>query len=308
MEEPTLIWAARHGKLEMVSSMLSDGKSPNVIWINNGTSALISAIKNDHDVVANLLILSGADLNHKDINGRTAIQYCRKGSDLEQKLLSFGATDRLTLELIEKQERADLEEAMARNREREAREQIAKEEKIKLELIEKQQFKLRFLDKHLITCLYHFTDTRNLQSIMDQDGLLPWSEIKDNVPAPGGNDWSHDADQFKGLDNYIHLCFFPEHPMEFCAKNDGRIIESRFLQIDTRVILWDGVRFCSDVSNKSGVEPLDFEQAIEILDFDIIGISKKYRLDQAEFERKKKALKYEILIPRPIPLSHIKGL
>jgi hypothetical protein len=87
-----------------------------------------------------------------------------------------------------------------------------------------------FLQRFGITSFYHFTDTRNLPSIKAHGGLLPWSQIRGNVVAPGGNDWSHDADAIKGQDNYVHLCFLPEHPMEFVARKDGRIQESRFLR------------------------------------------------------------------------------
>ncbi|OUE39109.1 hypothetical protein BZY95_17175 [Billgrantia desiderata SP1] len=80
--------------------------------------------------------------------------------------------------------------------------------------------------------LYHFTDTRNLPSIREQGGLLRLAEMKRrsvNGAVFGGNQWSHDADVARGLDGYVHLCFLSEHPMEWCAKNDGRILDSVFL-------------------------------------------------------------------------------
>lgn len=164
-----------------------------------------------------------------------------------------------------------------------------------------------FLEKFKIGCFYHFTDTRNLPSIKRLGGLLPWSQIKGSVVAPGGNGWSHDADAIKGQDNYVHLCFFPEHPMEFVARNDGRILESRFLRVDPSVIHTPGILFSPDVSNKSGVPMMDLTTAASEMDFGIIALADKW-LDPSLFERKKRASKYELLVPGKIPLSLISGV
>ena len=165
-----------------------------------------------------------------------------------------------------------------------------------------------FLRKFGITCFYHFTDTRNLASIRAHGGLLPWAHIKGQVPAPGGNDWSHDADALKGQDQFVHLCFLPEHPMEFVAKRDGRILESRFLRIDSSIIHTPGIQFCPDVGNKAGVPMLGLADAVSQMDFDIIAPAHNRWLDPPLFERKKAACKYELLVPCKIPLALISGI
>ena len=71
----------------------------------------------------------------------------------------------------------------------------------------------------------HFIDRRNLPSIR-QRGLLSTQKLREmgiNIPAPGGNEWSMDADRHSGMDAYVHLCFKMDHPMEYCAINEGRI-------------------------------------------------------------------------------------
>lgn len=165
-----------------------------------------------------------------------------------------------------------------------------------------------FLHKFGITCFYHFTDTRNLASIQAHGGLLPWSHVKGKVPAPGGNDWSHDADAIKGQDQFVHLCFLPEHPMEFVAKRDGRIRESRFLRIDPNIIHTPGVLFCPDVGNKAGVPMLGLTDAISQMDFEIIAPAHNRWLGPPLFERKKAACRYELLVPCKVPLSLISGI
>jgi hypothetical protein len=71
--------------------------------------------------------------------------------------------------------------------------------------------------------LYHFTDRRNLDFIRKHGGLHPYADLvkmKVNIPAPGGNQWSWDADTAKGLERYVHLCFRTNHPMEHVARYD----------------------------------------------------------------------------------------
>lgn len=94
--------------------------------------------------------------------------------------------------------------------------------------------------------LYHFTDRRNLESIRNLGGLHPYSMMAQKcivIPAPGGNDWSHDADARNGVDGDVHLCFRNNHPMEHVARQDGRVADTIFLEIHASVLQWPGVRF-----------------------------------------------------------------
>jgi hypothetical protein len=133
----------------------------------------------------------------------------------------------------------------------------------------------QFLARYKIECFYHLTDVRNLDSISIRQtgGLLRLSELRRRrieVLGPGGNDWSHDADIRLGLDQFVHLCLFPEHPMEYRAKEDGRVVESRFLQINPVVLKCEGIRFAPDVSNKKGVQLLTLAEACAAMDFMVI--------------------------------------
>ncbi len=60
---------------------------------------------------------------------------------------------------------------------------------------------------HIYRTLYHFTDRRNLDLVREH-GLLSKAELARrglNSLAPGGNEWSIDADAAKGLTNYVNL-------------------------------------------------------------------------------------------------------
>jgi hypothetical protein len=161
-----------------------------------------------------------------------------------------------------------------------------------------------------ITVLYHFTDRRNLQLIREYGGLYPSDVLKKmgvDIPAPGGNEWSQSADELREMGRYVHLCFRATHPMEFRAREDGRIGDSIFLQIHPEVLQWEGVRFTPDVANKSGVSIHTIEEARHVIDFEVLYTRTnwndpviKLRLQQAE--------KCEILVPKYIPINLIRNL
>jgi len=160
-----------------------------------------------------------------------------------------------------------------------------------------------------ITLLYHFTDRRNLDLIRELGGLYPMADLKrmgKEIPAAGGNQWSWDADELRQMDRYVHLCFRATHPMEFVARQDGRIVDSVFLQVHPEVLQWEGVRYTPDVANKAGVSVHTVDEARGLIDFEVLYTRTdwkdpliKARLDQAE--------KCEILVPACIPLKLIRN-
>ena len=167
-----------------------------------------------------------------------------------------------------------------------------------------------FIRRWGIGCFYHFTDERNLPSIRASGGLLSLAELRRrsiDVTAPGGNDWSHEADEHFGLDDYVHLCLLNEHPMEYRARQEGRVERTRFLEIEPDILLVAGVRLSPGVANKSDVPILTLEDAVEQMDFEVIYERTNWR-DPAIQERRRAAKKYEILIPGSIPLAKIRGL
>lgn len=167
-----------------------------------------------------------------------------------------------------------------------------------------------FLTRYHPRCFYHFTDRRNIGSIRACGFLYSYVDLVARgveIPAPGGNDWSRGADRSKDLDLYVHLCFFPEHPMEYRARLEGRLKETVFLQIDPSVLNSPQVRFTADVSNKSGARLLTFEEAVEQLDFGVIYGKTEWR-DPEIRKRRHQAKKYEILVPNQIPVHQIKNL
>ena len=163
------------------------------------------------------------------------------------------------------------------------------------------------LHHYRIEFVWHFTDRSNLPLIEQQQGLLSLGELQRRgiqIPAPGGNEWSHDADQLKGVQEYVHLAFIDYHPMLYRAKQDSRITNPIWLKIDASVLLQDGVCFTCDVSNKSGVDILTAESAKDKIDFEALFTYMDSR-DPVLKARRMAAVKSEILIPNMVPIQQI---
>jgi hypothetical protein len=160
--------------------------------------------------------------------------------------------------------------------------------------------------------LYHFTDVRNLPSIKDNGGIFSRRELarqKISVTAPGGNEWSQDADKMYGIDDYVHLCFASSHPMEYVARSNGHIGETKFLKISTDILDTKGIMFSPGVANRRDIPILDFSQACTDAshDFEIL-LTKQDFKDPAVQKRLQPARKYELLVPSRIPLAMILNL
>lgn len=163
--------------------------------------------------------------------------------------------------------------------------------------------------RYRIDGIWHFTDFANMESIQRSGGILSLAQLTQRrivIPAPGGNDWSHEADRHKGVDEYVHLAFRQEHPMLYFARRDERITEPVWIKFDPGILLQDNVRFTADVSNKTGVPLLDAKQAAEQIDFEVLFSFMDWK-DPAIRERRKAALKSEILVPDFIPADKILG-
>ncbi len=148
-------------------------------------------------------------------------------------------------------------------------------------------------------CLYHFTDTRNIPSIA-ANGILSRDEItKKSIPEVvyGGNQWSFDQDNRRGVSDYVHLCFFNDHPMEFKAKSEGRIEDSFFIKVLPDVLRADGVKFCAGVANAADSNLFGIEEFEQHMDSDLLFTRTDWRLPEIQ-DRLKRAKKYEILIPK----------
>ena len=107
-----------------------------------------------------------------------------------------------------------------------------------------------YLKRKGIYRLYHFTDRRNLDSIL-KEGLFSWSYLDRNSKfyVSGGDNWSHQADELRGLQNYVRLSFCDDHPMAWRLHNDGHRLV--LIEIDVNVLLNSSVKFSDMNATKS---------------------------------------------------------
>jgi hypothetical protein len=153
---------------------------------------------------------------------------------------------------------------------------------------------------------YHFTDSRNIASIR-QRGLWSTRRLRESgveIPAPGGNEWSQDADESCGMDAFVHLCFTKGHPMAHLAVQDGRIQNLQYIPVRPDVIKLPGVMLTDAVANKSGVIPGRPGEMLDQLDLAVIYTWTDWR-NPAVNARLQAADRYEILVPDCVPRSYL---
>ena len=95
--------------------------------------------------------------------------------------------------------------------------------------------------------------------------------------------------------------------MEFVARQEGRIGDTIFLQVHASVIQWEGVKFVPGMANTNDIGLYTMEQARDMIDFEVLYSRTDWR-DCHVQRRLQAAEKYEILVPRAIPLDLIRNL
>ena len=92
--------------------------------------------------------------------------------------------------------------------------------------------------------LYHFTDSRNINSIR-KFGLLSWPLVDSYGldVIKGSNELSRELDERKGFSEYVRLALKPYHPMLNRCLWDGRIESAFWLTIDKEVLDIPGVYY-----------------------------------------------------------------
>ncbi len=159
-----------------------------------------------------------------------------------------------------------------------------------------------------ITKLYHFTDRRNLKSIVEHGGLVSWGDACDrdmSIAAPGGSDTSHSLDRRMGLEYYVRLSFVPNHPMMHVAMNDGRIDDPVILEIDPQVAYLGGSKFSDRNAARAsaGVKVGDSLSDLRNLRFNLFNKS-YFDLDSDE----KPYYQAEVLVFHEVPLCYIRNI
>lgn len=155
-----------------------------------------------------------------------------------------------------------------------------------------------------IKCFYHFTDRRNLESIIKSKGLFSWKYCKDNNIHSyfGGNDLSRNLDLKYGLEDYVRVSFCNDHPMVYRLKTQNHF-DLVLLKIKLDVA-WSFDTLFSDCNATSNSHHLGLAfNDLQRIDFE--AVKKHYlRRDDEDFGKHQA----ELLIKTHIPLSFIENI
>lgn len=113
---------------------------------------------------------------------------------------------------------------------------------------------LQYLRISGVSCFYHFTDRKNLESIRDNGGLYSWKYCNDhNINGKqGGSGQSQSLDVRHGLQDYVRLSFCDDHPMMYRLGLDG--YDLVLLKIDIQVAAFKTTRFSTINATDNGQE------------------------------------------------------
>jgi len=157
-----------------------------------------------------------------------------------------------------------------------------------------------------IKSIWHFTDLSNIQSIQKY-GVLSLRNLINNkidVSCYGANELSHRLDISKGLDQFIHLSFVKEHPMQYIKAKNGEIPNPVWLEIDAKILFRNNSIFSDSVANKNGAKIYDINDLSKYIDLDVLWSRTDWR--DPEIQQRRKVAKYgEIMIKDKIDIKSI---
>jgi hypothetical protein len=157
------------------------------------------------------------------------------------------------------------------------------------------------IERYQIKFLYHFTDTANIPSIIQHDGLYSWWFCQQNgisIPKPGANDISRQLDRHKDLQDYVRLSFNGNPPMLKQAVHEGRIEKPVVLKISSEVICWKATLFSDLNATANGAQIGGDIDDIKKIKFEIV--TQPY-CD----EHTKPFYQAEVLVKTHIPVKYI---
>ena len=166
------------------------------------------------------------------------------------------------------------------------------------------------LQHYGITSIWHFTDMSNLESIKKY-GVLSLRNLIYNridVSCYGANELSHQLDMSKGLDQFVHLSFIKEHPMQYVKTRNREIPNPVWLEIDAAVLFKQRSVFSDKVANKNGAKIYgNIHDLAKYIDLDVLWSRTDWR-DPKIQQRRKNAKYGEIMIQDKIEIKDIVGV
>jgi len=160
---------------------------------------------------------------------------------------------------------------------------------------------LPFFNDNGVQKFYHFTDRRNLQSIIDNGGLYSWKSLSDKSIKSYlvSNEMSHGLDVRHNLEYYIRLSFSNYHPMSTKVSKEKNI-ELIWLEIDTQIALSKDTLFSNINATDSNVQVFSDFDLLNTINYNLF----KRKYYSLNFEEQKQ-YQAEIMIKDFLPISYI---
>ena len=232
-------------------------------------------------------------------------EYQRKQAEILRIQKEKAEKERLVQEAIKEQERIR-QAQLTEQRRIENEIALQKEKELNSFLQKKSNWKEfeNILLYNNITTFYHFTDKRNISSIIKNKGLYSW-EFCDKagiqIPFPGGDGLSRELDRKYRLQDFVRLSFCSDHPMQYRLYKEGK--ELILLRISTEVAYFQHTAFsdinATDSSHKHGSNVVDLQR----INFD--ATKRNYvKKEDSDF----KYHQAEILVKRWLPIEYITNI
>jgi len=180
--------------------------------------------------------------------------------------------------------------------------QIYNEEKISYKSLHKNI--IPYLNFKGVYKFYHFTDVKNLQSIIQHGGLYSWYglEARQINSSLSSNQLSRELDTRYNLQDYIRLSFGSYHPMS------SRLIHQEgkkliWLEISLEVACFEQTLFSDINATDNNVKIGDSLDFLKTIDLDIF----KYQYRDLDYNAKKK-YQAEILVKKFLPIKYITNI
>ena len=209
---------------------------------------------------------------------------------------------------------SDAQNKLERIKQREEeRKRIKQEKKERLEKYKDDaQEILQIFEQNGIRQLYHFTDSRNKNSIIQNGGLFSWWYCEENnipIYAPGGDMQSRELDRRQQLENYVRLSYTSNHPMAWRAQQDGRIINLKNLIIKIDVSTLRNTKFSNVNAARTSTPPIAvFGEDVNFIrnnvKFNVVKRSRSPKRDDPDFPY----FQAEVMVKEHVPLEYITNL
>lgn len=154
-----------------------------------------------------------------------------------------------------------------------------------------------------ISQFFHYTDRRNLDSIIQNNGLYSLCEMNNR-----GIDYHQGSETYE-LPNYVRLSYTRNHPLLYISKKQGRIRQEETLNIDLGVAMLRQTKFTNVNAARTSTYPTveignNLKFIRDNVKINVVKQRNHFYLNEGE----KPYYQAEILVKDHLPLEYIKNL